>query len=1094
MAGPGGAEVGRVSIRVVPDFTYFRKIMRAVLKEFDGKEITVKVKADAAALNGLSKDLNKAARQSSRDMSRELSKGIKRASKGATIAPMLDHKTRYRNRIESDINKLFSDIEVRLKYDTGDNTALRKAFDADEKHIRAVVAKINSEMGNLDFELTARQADRLLESSKRLAKEKLVSPSAKLDYKLMEQAAKSYDDAADAARRHNQVMREWQLEHSKAIGTVRNLDDALNKMFDTSIQKNIAARIAFREYLYGFKNLEGETLRTATTADRFRLRGGLIGVLLGGASALGALDAAKEGIQGIGHAVGKVSGSFKGFNPRDIGLSISGGAFAVAAIGILMAAAPLIGLISAALLTLPGIISLITAPIGAVVLGFKGIQKAAENAGLFGDKNGDKRGGGALGKALTDLQDKANATFEAILTDPFKRLGDAAQQWVNPLAKVAEGTANVMKDILSSFTEGAGPQKIAETFDAIGASLTNSFGPGLKSFTDAMLDLAHEFTTGGALAGVGEWFRNTMDDFSRWVSEGIKTGELKETFRQLGDSLRIVLELVGDLAQKGLDFVSDPAKMDAFKNTLKEIADLLGKVMTLSRELAPLWTALAAALGAVADPFDNLSKVINEPGSLKNWDDLARSLIPDGATGIKIAEGWFNKDAMNQAAVEAGNSAAEQFSLTTAAVMAANKETQKAMLREAFTGEGITTAVQTQMTQQAQIAITGVQQAIVPLKEGLQNDINAALQPLGDIAGKVEAAFGSVPGLVQGSLGQIPGIVRTAMGNLGAEAETSMAGVSDAVIKHCAIAVNTANSEAPRIKAPFEALKDGMVAVGNQMMAGLAAGISNSVGFAEAAAGAAARRVKAAADAAAGIKSPSREFMKTGDYMMQGMQLGIENGTAGPIAAMREVMQAIKDVFGSAEGLNINFFMGQAASSMSAMADSSKEFRSNMVEAATTPALSSGLDTDPDDIKRQKAAIDLQIAQLQAQKNATQDKAAKAALTAEMDQLRIQKERLDLLKEESGLQEERRTAIQKLSDTIATNIVDMIKMPGEFARATTNAAMQDIGISGQGAIPTIANWALDAGTNFIFNVNNMDDAIQGQQAQQRKQTAGIAGR
>ena len=66
----------------------------------------------------------------------------------------------------------------------------------------------------------------------------------------------------------------------------------------------------------------------------------------------------------------------------------------------------------------------------------------------------------------------------------------------------------------------------------------------------------------------------------------------------------------------------------------------------------------------------------------------------------------------------------------------------------------------------------------------------------------------------------------------------------------------------------------------------------------------------------------------------------------------------------------------------------------------------------------------------------------------------------------------------------------MIKMPGEFAKTTANAAMQDLGISGNGAITTAANWALDAGTNFIFNVNNMDDAIQGQQAQQRREVAG----
>jgi hypothetical protein len=208
------------------------------------------------------------------------------------------------------------------------------------------------------------------------------------------------------------------------------------------------------------------------------------------------------------------------------------------------------------------------------------------------------------------------------------------------------------------------------------------------------------------------------------------------------------------------------------------------------------------------------------------------------------------------------------------------------------------------------------------------------------------------------------------------------------------------------------------------------------------------------------------------------------------------IFQAFKEVFGDGATPALNIVMGGAQESMSSMAASSKEFRSNMSTAVTGMA-SSGLtstDTDLADIKRQKAEIDLRIAELQAQKNQAQDKAAKSALTAEIDQLRIQKERLDLLKEENGLQEDRKTAIQQLSDTIATNIMDMIKMPGEFAKTTANAAMQDLGISGSGAIPTIANWAMDAGTNFIFNVNNMDDALQGQQAQQRKQTAGIAGR
>jgi len=1108
MAGLGGLEVGRVHIRVVPDFKYFRKIMDSVLKEYSNRSISIKVGADRSDLAGLSKSVSKA---------------VGKASKDTKISPTLTLTSRYKRRMQAELEKTLNDFEVNLPLRFGENKAadkrfmagIREKFDKDYADIQELLSNLEPEMDRRTF---AADAAWITATINKLKDDIKAAPS-KPDYGLLEQLAKLNEinrDNNKAIADSRALLQNWNQSLKDAAGSGERIDAAFNKAF------GFQQRQALREYVYGYRELNGEVNKYINTnasggmgrgvfgnikesvssiqqtVERSKLRGGILGGLFGGAASLGILETAKKGIEGVAGAAGKAAGVAgglaKSLSPQGLGLNVSMAGFVAIAGAITLVAAPAIGLLTAALLTIPGILATVMAPIAAITLGFGGIKKAAENAGLFGDKNGDKKGGGSLGKALEEIQKNTEGVFERTLTKPFEQIGEAANALIAPMQTVAQGAADVMKNIIDSITSEANVSRISETFKGIGVALSNSFGPGLAKFTDGLIGLAAEFTKpGGALEGLGKWFDDTMGDFKNWVNEGIKSGELTETFRQLGDSLRIVLELAGDLAQKGLDFVSDPAKMQGFKDTLREIADLLGKVMTLSRDLGPLWTALGGLVGAAADPFSKLGKAIDDP-SLKNFDELARSLIPDGSTGFKIAQGWFNKDAMNQAAVEAGNSAAEKFNVTTAAVMAANKETQKAMLREAFTGEGITTAVQTQMTQQAQIAITGVQQALVPLKEGLQTDINAALMPLGDIAGKVQAAFDGVPAMVQGSLGQIPGIVTTAMGTLATDAQTAMQGVSDAVIEHCGIAVNTATTEAPKIKAPFDELD--LSSSGAAMMAGLAKGIENSVGFAEAAARAAAIRVKDAADKAAGIRSPSREFMKTGDYMMQGMQVGIEDGTKGPVAAMREVMQAIKDVFGSAEGLNLNFFMGEAKSSMSSMAETSKEFRTNMTEVATTP-MSSGLDsttTDLADIKRQKAEIDLQIAQLQAQKNATTDKAAKAGLTAEIDALRIQKERLDLLKEENGLQEERKTAIQKLSDTIATNIVDMIKMPGEFAKTTANAAMQDIGISGSGALPTIANWAMDAGTNFIFNVNNMDDAIQGQQAQQNKQVAGRVSR
>jgi hypothetical protein len=463
--GPGGVQVGRVNIKVVPDFTKFRRLMNNVLKEYSARTIDVELKADDSALDGLSRDLAATGRSASRAMSGEISKGLKKAGKDAKIAPALDSKTRFKKRMQADLNKVFDQIEVRLQLKGGNNADLRDFWDKE-------LAQVQKQIGKLDVELDTRsfnaQAAYVLATLN-----KLRADSQKLREPSMQTAGGVGTADVDASTlRKNMIALNNEMQ--KSAGIARNLDAAFDNAF--GFQK----RQAIREYLYGFRDMNAEMInagrksngsvalfgleesiaRVTNRVDRLRMGGGLIGGLLGGAGAIagakGMLELTADGIKNVGAAAvngaKKLVGFMDNLQMPSFGTGVNLAGYAVILGAITLVAAPLIGLLTTAALTLPGLLATIMAPIGAVILGFGGIKKAAENAGLFGDKNGDKKGGGSLGAALKDLQKQVQDVFENTLTEPFKKLGAVANSWVAPLTTVAQGTADIFKGMLDSST------------------------------------------------------------------------------------------------------------------------------------------------------------------------------------------------------------------------------------------------------------------------------------------------------------------------------------------------------------------------------------------------------------------------------------------------------------------------------------------------------------------------------------------------------------------------------------------------------------------------------------------------------------------
>lgn len=1172
-------EVGRVSIRVVPDFRHFRKHLNRVLKQYDNRTLNWKVDVDDKGLKALSTTAKEVGNRAGKSIVDELGKAGKQASKKLNKELELDpealtgNRDRLVRRLRSDLERVLSKMEFNIGLAGYDDATARMALDRQEKRLKKMFSEITPELDTTDFLQKARQLEAELDFLSERAVQ--LDPRKRYEQRLGEWLAA---EKRFTALQQKEAGRRFDLMMNKA----QEIKDYFSKITPTA--EKIDSRTLISQYKQQLAGLKDELkLRVPVSfdekndIDKLYTRIQLLeksleleipvdfNIKQTAMAKLAAEMALIEGMMGgITDRVQKESSGLRGALPK-FGTGLNPAAYGVIILGIAAVAAPLIGLVTAALLTLPGLISLVATPIASVMLGLDGIKRAAESIKEPFDKMREV--------ISTKLEEKFTPIFDKLVgLFPLIQTGAIA---------VNDGIAKVADTVTDFLVSADTKTKLEQTFTGIANAVANS-APGVRDFTAAIVDLAHQFVTGGALEGVGRWFNETMADFRQWVA----STDLNKSFSALGDTLKVILDTAGALAKGGLDFISNPEKMDGFVATLRDLGDMLQRVVDVSNKLAPVWDAINWSLGGDSykqmvdnfkkdtDRFEGVSDTIGGfdmdlaiDAERKWYEKLGGASIGIGRTKEELIAAVQENQRL---AAEGGGKVAESYQNGIAQALAGNKDAQREFLKGALTGEGISENVAAAIKEQATIAITGAQQALVPLKEGLQTDIDDALKPLGDISGKVVKAFADVPTQLSGALATVPSVITGAFAlitiGLGTQAEKvstaftngfanlpqkigqSFAGVpaavgnalngpiATAVSNSMNSAVQAMNVGGAQVAAAAATSFVGVVtAIAGQMQIAVttvatfcgmmattalsytgamkSSGLALGAAFAEGLASAG-DLVSAAANSLMGLaraffpNSPAKTgpfsgsgwIDKSGEAIGKGFASGIDGASNSVVASAKELMQAIKDVFGSAEGININFFMGQAASNMSAMATSSKEFRSNMVEAGTTPALnpettsaSGEAQMSLDEIKRLKAENALKIAELRQQIGLTEDKAAKKALDNEIKALDVQQKRLDLMKQEAPMQEERKTAIQQLSDTIATNIQDMIKMPGDFANATIGAAASDLGISGSGALPTIANWAMDAGTNFIFNVSNMDDALQGQQAQQNRQKLGITG-
>ena len=441
-------------------------------------------------------------------------------------------------------------------------------------------------------------------------------------------------------------------------------------------------------------------------------------------------------------------------------------------------------------------------------------------------------------------------------------LATALGEWKTKMDEI--GTITVPKDAIDKLVDALGEiPKEGGLFSVIGSFLTGApnfdsfkeqlgkLGEGIKGFTDALgTDLNTETLTTAATAVtlLGQMGTDLKgQDFGGWFHEG--------------DMTRFGNELV-TLGQKLQEFASyeiDTEKLSSLADsaqTLGTFGKFVGDISISEDNVTGLETAIKKLQTATQDlnAIDLSSSDIMDTGKVNKFKTNVETMI----TAIKEAQnvkggvsGFIDAiDEINGAALKAAQNAQNQ-------VNDVDVDTSDV-------GNKIATSTASGISDSAD-AITGA--------------MNDVIAQAAELAGAAADQFNNVG--VGFMTSMMLGITMT-----GSIISTAVEG-----------AVSSAVSSADSYQSEFES-------AGSNIVQGLANGISNNASAAINAAVKVVRDTINAANAEAGIASPSKVMYKTGDFFVQGFANGIRENARHAVIVSRDMMsEALASFKGASEAI-----------------------------------------------------------------------------------------------------------------------------------------------------------------------------------------------
>ena len=767
-------------------------------------------------------------------------------------------------------------------------------------------------------------------------------------------------------------------------------------------------------------------------------------------------------ITNMGAQASRMSGTFLGMGR--VGWLIAAG---------MAAAAPATGLVVGLLAGLPSLMAGFGAAAGAVALGFEGIKAAA--APLKPMLDGLKAAvsqvfATRLPPIFEELSSKLLPTLTSGMTAVAGGLTDmfdgVAQALIGPtgegitnLNTILQGTAGFLTQlspIMGQFTD---------TFMTAAAAGANSFGHlrdmlgGFATEFGAVIDrMVSSGSFEGALAGMSQAVGGFLSLFSRLFEVG------GTAMAQLGGPLNTLFGGLGDLLV---------AAMPALTTFSAGVADTIG---ALGTALAPAFAALQPALAAIMPAITQIATILGET--------LATAVVALAPVLTQLAQ---TLGPVLVSAVTALAPILTQVATTLGTVLLAAVEALAPVMPQitaAFValasalGQGMATLLPVIADAFIQLLPVVIQlippllqivQAVIPLIPALAQvaaaavGVVVALMPLINIFARLAAFTAEIIALFAGLAAAIVGkVAEMATGviswfaNMMETVTTAVAGGIDTVVQWF--------SGLPgKITGALGDLSGLLVSAGADLIRGLINGIKSMVGAAVQAAKNVASSVANAVKGFLGIGSPSKLFHEYGEWTATGLANGITAKEQDAADAATLMAQNVVD-------------------SANQVLKDGLTFEGITVDSTSTD----------DELKSLKDLLDLRTKELAVQKDGAPDKAAKDALNARVAEMNAMKRQISLQREQIEYQGKYGAGVADTASTYDSMLQSAAKAPYDFAMANADQFMSDLGIGG-GALTGLAKAGMEYGTNFVFNVGNMDDALRVKSNEQNKMALAATG-
>ncbi|AGK87504.1 tape measure protein [Mycobacterium phage HINdeR] len=1106
MAGAGGEEVGRISIRVVPDTDRFREDLERELQAAEkGHKVQIPVVADTSSFQREVQQAVSNLPDAEIDVEAN-TKGVRAeilaAARNATAKIDVDT-----NGIRRKLDLLNVAFEKRVASALDNKPLIADSFQAMQRRLNTLdlnwdrkvkdtLAKINPQINlgvSPEFDYRLRQRLRKFEKSNML--DLKIDP--KFDFQLRQRLAKLQNTKFEPDGFQSSMLSE--LDKASRRIEVKIPLTAEGERFRTQVRAQIEA-------------LE-KTIKAKVPVD-LELAAGQKAKIAAEVAALKSLanfgDDDSSGITGFAKNLGKAGNEVEHVGQQFLGLTRIGWIV----VAVFAAAAPLIGLVSGLLAGLPSLIAAFGTGIGVVALGMDGIKKAWEVAQ----------------PAFDGLKTAVSGVFEDRLTPMFSELGEVMTALTPSLQGVAHGLSDVFRGFLNVVNSADGLATIqnilgntqtffsqlapiigtaTQSFLTLSSAGSNAFGyltGSLGTFATQFDEMVNRVTQNGVFDSAMKGLSQTLDGvtslFTRLMESGLQAmgelgGPINTLLNGMGDALVAMMPgltsfaaLIGNVGGTLLSALA-PA-IQAVTPAFVSLSNTLGAMLTSNiQALSPLLTQIAGALGTtLVTALQQIQPML--PQLLTTFQQFATTLatqlgpiLPQLATQfgtllgqvVALAPGFLNLlttaiipmiPSMMQLAQQLLPVAMAAMQLAPTVLKLANNFIQ--FMTAAAPVVGVITALASPLLN------------LVTHFDSVRNGVQTFINILGSLPGIISGVMGSVVSAVVSGVSQVISQFVTAGGQVLAEVGTwpgRIMGVLASLGSQMAAAAASAAS-----------------AFIGALASGISAGVSRVAGAVSSVMGAV-RAMIPNSPAEDGPFSGAgwRQVTGFGDALGDGLASGIPGAKDKIVALATELMQAIKDVFGSADGLTLNFNLGGGAgmSGLSGMASGlNPELSAMNTNLGEMRDLTTGLDqsmtglgaTLGDNMKKQmdviqlkKDELEVQRQMLQNQKNATEDKAQKQALQSQIDEINLMKDKLELQREQLDFQSQYGAQVEDTSGKVDEYIRGMYDAAKGAVTAQQQQLFSDLGISGQGAIPQLIEQGVAMGENFIFNVSSADEAI-----------------